>query len=255
MWNENNVSPVILFLRRALDPALDVCFMIQVNPAAINCLDVEIMCLTLFLAWRQYFKANWKQGYQWKVHSAEAAEFGPETINIVPRGRGHLCWCWGNNCTYRAVSRSSDLLVKGSVLCREARPGVVTLSLAGDLAAAWHLADPAAQLRDYRPPRVSVMWSRLSPTHSWWPQTFPGQLWQTSVNRLLFEIFLHHQIFTRGVFHTGSWGISWKFTAGNLWGAEHFYWFHKCVAAAQLEQKHTQISKRGLCMEVQGCQY
>lgn len=83
-----------------------------------------------------------------------------------------LCLCWGNNDSAEA----GTCWLKGSVLRREARPGVVMLSLAGDLAAVWHLADPAVQLRDYRPPRVAVMWSRLSPTHSWWPRTFTVRL-------------------------------------------------------------------------------
>ena len=81
-----------------------------------------------------------------------------------------FCSCWMNNHTSRP-NRSSALLVRGSVLCGEAWTTVVMLSLAGDLAVAWHLAGPAVQLRDYRPPRVSVMWSRLSPTHSCSPQT------------------------------------------------------------------------------------
>lgn len=80
---------------------------------------------------------------------------------------GYFCWCWWNNCS------GSHLLSKASVLWD---PALSLLSLAGDLAVAWHLADPAVQLRDYRPPRVSAMWSRLSPTHSCWPQNLTAAI-------------------------------------------------------------------------------
>lgn len=143
----------------------------------------------------------------------------------------HLCLCRGNNRT---------CLLRVLFSCREARPGVVMLSLAGDLAVAWHLADPAVQLRDYRPPRVAVTWSRLSPTHSWWPQTFAVQLWQTAKGLLFIFIFCIKPSwgarFTQG-------GMSRQFAAGNLSGTRRSrsFWL-----AAQLEQKPKQISKWGL---------
>lgn len=114
---------------------------------------------------------------------------------------------------------------------REVWPSIVMLSLAGDLAVAWHLADPAVPLRDYRPPRVSVMWSRLSPTHSWWPQTLTSccptltKQWKEFCLKCVHILSIKPSaVEFRGVclrqgvwiFLWGSFGISWKFASGRL---------------------------------------